>query len=121
MKNLMKKKLTIIGPAIVAVALITAAQGVIAAEKQAKSSDSKGNLSAADRKFAEKIRKFFEAEKYTFLPLLQKDGAISKPYRVEGCPTNYLIGPDGKILERVTGALVEDNLRDFVEHSLPKK
>ena len=70
---------------------------------------------------AEKIRKFFEAEKYTFLPLLQKDGAISKPYRVEGCPTNYLIGPDGKILERVTGALVEDNLRDFVEHSLPKK
>jgi putative membrane protein len=57
MKNLMKKKLTIIGPAIVAVALITAAQGVIAAEKQAKSSDSKGNLSAADRKFAENAAK----------------------------------------------------------------
>jgi putative membrane protein len=53
----MKKKLTIIGPAIIAVALITAPQGVVAAEKQAKSSDSKGNLSAADRKFVDNAAK----------------------------------------------------------------
>jgi len=70
---------------------------------------------------AEKIRKFFEAEKYTFLPLLQMEDAITKAYKVEGCPTNYLISPDGKILDRVTGALVEDNLREFVENSLQKK
>jgi putative membrane protein len=54
----MKKKLTVIGPAIVAVALITSLQGVVAAEKQANTEKSgKGNLSAADRKFVENASK----------------------------------------------------------------
>jgi putative membrane protein len=56
----MKKKLTVIGPAIVAVALITTLQGVNAAEKQADSSDKKsekGSLSSADRKFVENASK----------------------------------------------------------------
>ncbi len=45
----------------------------------------------------DQIRKYFEENKFTFTPLMQKSDEISKAYGVSAYPTNYLVGPDGKI------------------------
>ncbi len=51
----------------------------------------------------EKIKEFFEKEKFTFRPVRQKAREISDAYKVSAYPTNCLIGPDGKIAEAVLG------------------
>lgn len=51
----------------------------------------------------ETIRKYFEENKFTFRPVMQKSDEISRAYGVSAYPTNYLVGKDGKIRYRSVG------------------
>ncbi len=69
---------------------------------------------------AEKIREYFEKEKFGFRPLLQQSDEVSRVYKVSAYPTNYLIGADGKIAYRAVG-FQEAALRAALEKAAPKK
>jgi cytochrome c biogenesis protein CcmG/thiol:disulfide interchange protein DsbE len=49
------------------------------------------------------VRAYFEKEKFTFIPALQNDKDVSTAYGVQAYPTNYVIGPDGKVVFRAAG------------------
>lgn len=51
----------------------------------------------------DQIRKYFEENKFTFRPVMQKSDEISRAYGVSAYPTNYVVGPDGKIVFRSVG------------------
>ena len=60
-------------------------------------------MNVADK--ADVIRKYRKEAKLTF-PLAidrQGDKSVATAYGVEACPTNYLVGADGKILYRSLG------------------
>ena len=50
----------------------------------------------------------------------QKAHEIGDAYGVEGFPTNYVIGPDGKVAARMTG-YDEKKLRETLDRVAPKK
>lgn len=51
----------------------------------------------------EQIRNYFQKEKFTFTPVRQKASEVSDAFGVRAWPTNYLIGPDGKVAFRAVG------------------
>lgn len=68
----------------------------------------------------ENIKKYFEKGKFTFRPVRQKADEISKAYKVSAYPTNYVIGPDGKVAEAVVG-FEEEKIKAALEKLAPKK
>ena len=68
----------------------------------------------------ETIKEYFEKEKFTFQPVRQKKDEISKAYGVSGYPTNYVIGPDGKVASRMVG-FDAATLRAVLDKLAPKK
>jgi hypothetical protein len=77
-------------------------------------------LAINDGDEADVIRKYFQKQKFTFQPVRQKASEISNAYKVEGFPTNYVIGPDGKVAASTEG-FDEAKLRKTLERVAPKK
>ena len=50
---------------------------------------------------ADSIKAYVEKNRFTFRPLRDKEGEVGKAYRVDGYPTTYVIGPDGRIASRM--------------------
>ena len=69
---------------------------------------------------AENIKSYFEKGKFTFRPVRQKASEISEAYKVSAYPTNYVIGPDGKVAEAVLG-FDEAKLKAALDKVAPKK
>ena len=65
------------------------------------------------------IRKYFEENKFT-LRVVRDAGEVSVPYGVKAYPTNYVIGPDGKVAVRTVG-YEENTLRAALEKLADKK
>ncbi len=68
----------------------------------------------------EAIKKYFEKGKFTFQPLREKGAETSKAYGVQAYPTNYVVGPDGKIAVRTIG-FNEEKLKAALEKVARKK
>jgi peroxiredoxin len=68
----------------------------------------------------EKIRSYFEQNKFTMSPVRQKSNEISKQYGVVAYPTNYVIGTDGKVAYRSVG-FKEQALRAALAKAAPAK
>jgi peroxiredoxin/outer membrane lipoprotein-sorting protein len=66
----------------------------------------------------ETIRAYFEKEKFTFTPALQNKNDAGDAFGVRSYPTNYLIGPDGKIVWRASG-FDEASLRTALDKLAP--
>jgi peroxiredoxin/outer membrane lipoprotein-sorting protein len=66
----------------------------------------------------ETIRAYFEKEKFTFTPVVQRKGELSDAFGVRSYPTSYLIGPDGKVVWRMAG-FDEISLRTALDKLLP--
>ncbi|KAA3611820.1 MAG: TlpA family protein disulfide reductase [Planctomycetota bacterium] len=49
------------------------------------------------------IEKWWKDEGFQLKPVQQDGDAVSKAFGVQAYPTNYIIGPDGKILWRSVG------------------
>ena len=67
----------------------------------------------------ERIRGYWEKEKFTLKVLREKDREISAAFGVEAYPTNYVIGPDRKIVAR-TVAYIERTLKEALDKAAPK-
>ena len=44
------------------------------------------------------IAKYFADEKFSLQPVMQDGHSVSRAFGVKAYPTNYVIGPDGKVL-----------------------
>ena len=65
----------------------------------------------------EQVRKYIRENNFTFKVVLGGEGekyTLGKAYGVQAYPTNYLVGPDGKILWRAVG-FDETALRQALE------
>jgi hypothetical protein len=64
----------------------------------------------------EVIEKYYKSGGFTFPTIMngKNDNDVIKNYRVVGYPTNYLIGPDGKVLKAFLG-YQEDALKQALE------
>lgn len=49
------------------------------------------------------IADYWREKGFTMRPVRQKGEAVSNAFGVQVYPTNYLIGPDGKVLWRAVG------------------
>jgi len=49
------------------------------------------------------IQKWWDDASFTMRAVRQKEGAASKAFGVQAYPTNYVVGPDGKVLYRAVG------------------
>jgi len=49
------------------------------------------------------IEEYWKEKGFTMRPVRQKQSEVSDAFGVQYYPTNYLIGPDGKILWRAVG------------------
>lgn len=65
----------------------------------------------------ETVEKYFDEEKYTFTPLLQKKREIHRLYQIGANPSNYIVGPHGKIVFGSEG-YPEDQIRKTLEKIL---
>lgn len=65
----------------------------------------------------ETVEKYFDEEQYTFTPLLQKKMEIHRLYQIGANPSNYIVGPDGKIVFGSEG-YPEDQIRKTLERIL---
>ncbi|HYP26206.1 MAG TPA: redoxin domain-containing protein [Blastocatellia bacterium] len=61
-------------------------------------------------------RSFMKKYDYTFMTLID-DGNTSVVYRVEGIPTVFVIGKDGKITDHYVGAQSEEELREAIKRA----
>jgi cytochrome c biogenesis protein CcmG/thiol:disulfide interchange protein DsbE len=52
---------------------------------------------------AEVIRDYWSESGFTFPAMMQEKGEVSASFGVRAYPTNYLIGPDGKVIWRGVG------------------
>ena len=68
----------------------------------------------------EEIREVFEKNKFSFTPVRQKEDEVSGAYGVRAYPTNYVVGPDGKVLARCVG-FDEAKLRSALDEALKNK
>jgi len=59
------------------------------------------NVNIGDEKSV--IEQYWADKAFTMRPVRQKGDAVSTAFGVQYYPTNYLIGPDGKILWRGVG------------------
>lgn len=53
------------------------------------------------------IADYWKEGEFDFPPVRQEDGEVSKAFGVRAYPTNYVIGPDGKVVWRGVGANLE--------------
>ena len=49
------------------------------------------------------ISDWWKSGRFTHLPVLQQGDSVSQAFGVSAYPTNYVIGPDGKVLWRGIG------------------
>ena len=59
---------------------------------------------------AEKVRKFFAQNAYTFLPLLDSRRAVFDQFQVQGIPQSVIFDRDGKMVEQINDATTEVEL-----------
>lgn len=69
---------------------------------------------------SETVRTYFEKERFTMTPVRQRKDEVSRAFGVQVYPTNYVIGPDGKIVWRSVG-FDEPALRSALEGFAPKR
>lgn len=65
------------------------------------------------------IRRYFQEKSFT-LNVVRDGGDVSESYGVKAYPTNYVIGPDGKVAERTVG-FEEETLRATLEKLADKR
>jgi hypothetical protein len=58
----------------------------------------------------DRIEKWWSDEGFTLQAMRQEEDEVSQAFKVKAYPTNYVIGPDGKVLYRSVG-YYEDQLR----------
>ena len=69
---------------------------------------------------ADVIQAYMKESGFTFKAVMAgEDAKVPNAYRVEASPTNYLVGPDGKILWSSVG-FDEQGLRDAVKKAVGK-
>ncbi len=51
----------------------------------------------------EVIREWWEEEGFTLTPVMQEGYTVSEAFGVQAYPTNYILGPDGRVLWRRVG------------------
>lgn len=73
------------------------------------------NITASEKNGIEGVNSFLDENKYTFPVVFDTDGSVSTKFRVSGIPTTYIIDKDGIIVNRVTGALSEDRIKEQIE------
>lgn len=49
------------------------------------------------------IEKYWREKGFTMRPVRQRESEVSEAFQVAAYPTNYLIGPDGRVLWRQVG------------------
>lgn len=49
------------------------------------------------------IEKYFKDQEFSLQPVMQEGHTVSRAFGVRAYPTNYVIGPDGKVLWRSVG------------------
>jgi hypothetical protein len=59
------------------------------------------------------INEWWEKDGFTLTPVRQDGDAVSSAFQVEYYPTNYIVGPQGKILYRKVG-YEEDEIRSIL-------
>lgn len=59
---------------------------------------------------ASHVERFFEEKGYEYLTVIddRSEGVTGKPYQVGGLPSLYLIGRDGRLVEKRIGYEAED-------------
>lgn len=69
----------------------------------------------------QKAKEVLTQGNYTF-PVLYNGDAVSTLYEVQGFPTLYVVGPDGKIIHKIRGAQANlaNTLRPIIENALPQ-
>lgn len=60
-------------------------------------------LAASHREDPEEVRKFAHEFNLTMPTLLDQDGRVGELYGLQGLPTTFLIGPDGRLIARAIG------------------
>ena len=73
------------------------------------------NITASEKDGIKGVTSFLDENKYTFPVVFDMDGSVSTKFRVSGIPTTYIIDKDGIIVNRVTGALSEDSIKEQIE------
>ena len=68
----------------------------------------------------ETVEKYFDKQRYTFTPLLQKEREIHRLYQIGANPSNYIVGPHGKIVFGSEG-YPEDQIRKTLERILRRR
>ena len=66
------------------------------------------------------IAKYFADEKYSLRPVMQDGHTVSRAFGVKAYPTNYVIGPDGKVLWRSVG-WDKAAVKEALQKTAPKK
>jgi thiol-disulfide isomerase/thioredoxin len=70
---------------------------------------------------AENVRRFDEKHQLGFPILIDESGEASRAYLVFGLPTTVLVGRDGKITDKHTGALAQEEIETYVSRALQQE
>ncbi len=73
------------------------------------------NITSSEKNGIEGVNSFLDENKYTFPVLYDKDGAVANQYRVSGIPTTYILDKDGIIVNKVSGAISEERIKEEIE------
>lgn len=66
------------------------------------------------------VDRFIDKHDLTFPVLHDRKGQVTDLYKIGPIPTTYFIDPEGKIVEKVEGALTLDRLEGYFMEILPK-
>lgn len=66
------------------------------------------------------VDRFIDKHQLTFPVLHDRKGQVTDLYKIGPMPTTYFIDPEGKIVEKVEGALTLDRLEGYFMEILPK-
>jgi peroxiredoxin len=74
------------------------------------------NLTTSEKRGIKGVEEFIEAYGLTFPIPLDKEGTVSKAYKIVPIPTTFLIGTDGKISQKIVGPMDEKTIKDLVKN-----
>lgn len=61
------------------------------------------------------IQIFLERKALNIPVLLDLSGEVSNKYGVEGIPATFIIGPDGSIVQRFTGTITKEEVKQYIK------
>lgn len=62
-----------------------------------------------------KLPVYIENQGYTFRVLKDEKAQIAREYMIRGLPTTFIIDPNGKIIEKLEGAITKEQLKRALE------